>query len=685
MSRSARRILPAAALFVAAACAPAAGGWAQPLRYGALEQLFGEAVTTNVTGAPQRQSAVPATMEIVTADEIRRSGAGTIPGVLQQVAGVDVMQWSRDHADVAVRGYNQAFSPRLLVLVDGRQVYADHYGFTPWTTLPVELAAIRQIEIVKGPSSALFGFNAVDGVINIVTYNPLHEQPRSTSVAGGTQSLKKASAVTTYALGESGAVRLTAGTRRNDDYSTPHPQPTSDGTRRGNARDAFSADARFDITDTVQAAFETTYSEAAQVEIPPAYTASYGVYETRSVKAEISADTDRGLVTAVVYRNIMDADAFVGEEESPLLRFANEVTVAKLRNVFKLGAAHTARVSAEYRENGLDTTPIDGGHVSYDVAALGGMWHWTVTPSLALTIALRYDRLSLARSGTTPPGYGLENADWDRELTERTFNAGLVWEVAERDTLRFMIGRGAQLPSLFNFGGQVFDIGPFGYFGGIPFLEATIVTNYEIAWDRRLDALGGELRVAAFRGSSRDVQSVWGGTMPERGLFGTTANVGDSETSGLEMSIDGTVGERWGWGTSYLYQDIDDEIRPTPTLAELAPGFTPLELTYVNYEDTTPEHVAKGSVGWSLERWEIDAALRYQSDTHGIRGAGAESLVPTLVPISDYVAIDGRLAYRLGERATVSLSGRNLAHDEQRQTSAAAVEREWLARFEYSF
>jgi hypothetical protein len=115
---AARRVrVTGAAALAAAVCASPVTSRAQPLQYETLEQLFGEAVTTSVTGTPQRQSDVPATMDIVTAAEIRRSGAGSIPEVLQRVAGIDVMQWSRDHSDVAVRGYNQAFSPRLLVLV----------------------------------------------------------------------------------------------------------------------------------------------------------------------------------------------------------------------------------------------------------------------------------------------------------------------------------------------------------------------------------------------------------------------------------------------------------------------------------------------------------------------------------------------------------------------------------------
>jgi outer membrane receptor for ferrienterochelin and colicins len=173
----------------------------QSMDYGALEQLFKEPVTTSVDGSPERVSDVPATMEIITAEEIRRSGAKDIPGVLRHVGGVDTLEWGNDNTDVSIRGYDQALAERLLVLVDGRQVYADHYGYTPWSTVPVELSQIRQIEVIKGPSSALFGFNAVGGVINIITYNPLYDDVNTAQFSAGTQDMTAAAMAATHKMG----------------------------------------------------------------------------------------------------------------------------------------------------------------------------------------------------------------------------------------------------------------------------------------------------------------------------------------------------------------------------------------------------------------------------------------------------------------------------------------------------
>lgn len=93
-------------LVIAALAASSGSGRAQTMDYGSLEDLFGEPVTTSVTGSPQRASDVPASMTIITQEEIRRSGARDIPGILRHVPGIDVLQWSNDDADVAVRGYN---------------------------------------------------------------------------------------------------------------------------------------------------------------------------------------------------------------------------------------------------------------------------------------------------------------------------------------------------------------------------------------------------------------------------------------------------------------------------------------------------------------------------------------------------------------------------------------------------
>jgi iron complex outermembrane receptor protein len=640
--------------------------------YAALEELFGEPVTASATGSPQRESDVAATMIIVTAEDIRRSGARNLSGVLRHVAGLDVLYTSNDHTDVAVRGYNQAFSSRLLVLVDGRQVYADYYGFTPWSTVPVELAAIRQIEIVKGPNSALFGFNAVGGVVNIVTYDPVHDDVDSFSAAVGTQALKQASLVSSWHLGESAGVRLSAGYRDNDDFSSPL-QPADVGVRRGNGRASLNLNAVVEVTDTVRLGLEATYSDVTQAEFSPIYQMSYADYSTNSIRGHVSADTRIGLLQASIYTNEIETDTFSGSSAETFIEVDNRVTIAQLQSLSRVATGHTLRLMAEYRNNSMNTTPVGGAEISYDVVAAGGMWEWQIDPSLTLTLAARADRWSLDRSGSTPPGYGLANEDWDRSETTPSFNTSLVWQATETDTLRFLAGRGAQLPNLLAFGGLVLPIPPIGYASGVPDIDPIAVDNYEVSWDRDLSRVPAELRLSVFYGRSHDVVTISGGARPADSVFGTPVNVGDSHTVGVEISLEGVVREMWRWGFSYKYQDVDDRFDP----------LYPVEVTFTDFEDTTPRHVARANLGWQSGPWTADAYVRFQDRTEAI--LSDPGFVSTLVPVSSYASIDSRLAYRIDERLTLAVVAQNLAHSEQQQTSAPAVERVVFATVTLNF
>lgn len=114
----------------------------------------------------------PSTVTVLTADDIRLSGAATLTDVLRRVAGIDVMTLAASQADVSIRGFNRELSNKVLVLVDGRSIYLDMLGTVLWETLPVSLEEIERIEVVRGPGSAVYGANAVTGVINIITIAP---------------------------------------------------------------------------------------------------------------------------------------------------------------------------------------------------------------------------------------------------------------------------------------------------------------------------------------------------------------------------------------------------------------------------------------------------------------------------------------------------------------------------------
>ena len=644
---------------------------AQTMDYGSLEQLFGEPVTTSATGSPQRAAEAPVNMTIITADEIRRSGARDIPGALRHVAGIDIMQWTAADTDISVRGYDQAFAARTLVLIDGRQVYADFYGFVPWSALPIELSAIRQIEIVKGPNAALFGFNAVGGVINIITDNPRYSDVNTASVIVGTPGLAGASGVATFKLGAAGAVRLSGSLMSGNEFATPIPPAVAALPRMENIQTKLNANLVLTLSSSVELDLDASHSHTSRNEVIPAYTYYNVMYETKSLLVRLTADTDLGLLKFTAYNNWLTQRS---GHDPTLEQFAfhNRVTVVQGEDSFNLGPDHTVRLAAEYRYNTVNTAPTAGGDVFYDVLSASAMWNWRVTPSVSLTNAVRLDHLSLGRSGPTAAGYPLINADWNRKINAVSFNSGLVWKADELDTLRLTASRGVQLPSLANAGALVIN-SPFVNLTGVPTLKPTIVSNYELAWDRSLPEISASLHASIFYQHSADVASGSGGIIfLPTSLYVTAANVGDSNAEGLELSARGGLGEDWRWSLSYRAEFVSDDFVPS------AKG----GVSFLDFEHTTPKHLVKASVGWTQGDWEADAYASFQSNTSGLQPGGFGTV---LVPVGAYVSVDGRVAYRLTDWATLAVSGQNLLQSPQRQTSGAAVERQVFATLSVNF
>ncbi|MET0402949.1 MAG: TonB-dependent receptor [Cystobacter sp.] len=127
-----------------------------------------------VTASRRAQSSLeaPNATTVITADDIRLSGATTVQELLRRVPGAEVMAMGVGSANLSLRGFNQRLANKVLVLVDGRTEYQDFLGITLWASLPVELDDIERIEVIRGPGSALYGANAMLGVVNIITRAP---------------------------------------------------------------------------------------------------------------------------------------------------------------------------------------------------------------------------------------------------------------------------------------------------------------------------------------------------------------------------------------------------------------------------------------------------------------------------------------------------------------------------------
>ncbi len=135
------------------------------------EDVFEETVVTASRGKQSPLDA-PNSTAIITEQDIRLSGITKIPELLRRLAGIDIMEVTGGQTEVSIRGFNQRLSNKVLVLVDGRSVYVDLLGATLWQALSIGVEDIDRIEVVRGPGSALYGADAFNGVINVITKRP---------------------------------------------------------------------------------------------------------------------------------------------------------------------------------------------------------------------------------------------------------------------------------------------------------------------------------------------------------------------------------------------------------------------------------------------------------------------------------------------------------------------------------
>src|SRR5262249_32154142 len=111
---------------------------------------------------------------VITQEDIQNSGAINIPDLLRMVPGVYVAQINANTWAITARGLNERFSNELLVLLDGRSVYSPATGGVFWDVLDLPMSDIERIEVIRGPGGSIWGANAVNGVVNIISKSASH-------------------------------------------------------------------------------------------------------------------------------------------------------------------------------------------------------------------------------------------------------------------------------------------------------------------------------------------------------------------------------------------------------------------------------------------------------------------------------------------------------------------------------
>ncbi len=395
-----------------------------------LDFLKEEELVSIATRYEQPISQSPSNVYVITDEDIRHSGATDLPTVLRRIPGLDVMTMSGADINVSARGNNQPFANKMLVMVDGRSVYLDAQGTVYWKALPVTLPEIKRVEVLKGPAAAIYGFNAFDGVVNIITKSPEEMKGTTLQFGGGEYGTISSAAVHAGTAGKLG-YRLSIGQDQNQQWRDREALAFRSHKFNVETVYALPRDSTIRVSGglTDVNRFDGQIGEVVASSLRPAFGYANVAYEHGQflVRAWWSGYFEDGMIAP----NPQLANLFriTDRRGSPSYPFTGHTYNLDLQHSIDLGAHHRVLYGANYRHNTLSSGAID----AYSRENRLGVYaqdDWRLTSSLTLTVGLRYD-LHTEISGTISP------------------RVALVYRPAENHTFRASFSVAYRPPTLF--------------------------------------------------------------------------------------------------------------------------------------------------------------------------------------------------------------------------------------------
>ena len=216
-----------------------------------IDQLMQLSVTT-VAGVEQEWFTTPAAIDVITGDEVRRTGHRSLAEALRMSPGVFVGRINSQATSVGMRGFNGGLANKTLVLIDGRSVYDPLFSGSFWNVQDVLLEDLDRIEVIRGPGATLWGANAVNGVINVITKSARDTQ--GWYVSGGAGTYEHAFGEARYggAIGDNAWYRVYGKYFDRDHFVTADGESGHDDWDMGRGGFRFDAEGDNDITYTLQ-------------------------------------------------------------------------------------------------------------------------------------------------------------------------------------------------------------------------------------------------------------------------------------------------------------------------------------------------------------------------------------------------------------------------------------------------
>jgi iron complex outermembrane receptor protein len=370
-----------------------------PVDVGAIPMAIagiGETVVVSASKVETKLVDAPATMSVIGTDTLATTPAQNFGDLLRSVPGMNVIQTSARDVQLTSRQATSTLSTSTLVLLDGRSIYQDFFGFVIWDLVPTNPADIKQVEVVRGPASAVWGANALTGVVNIITKTPREAEGTTISLQGGSFNRDGGSRepdgsgaawggnlTLARAPNETWSYRLTAGYFDSDAYSRPvgrvpvstHPLDSTivtggapypaDSTGTGNFQNSGTAQPKFDLR------VDQDLSGGGRLSYSGGYAGTEGIIHTGIGPFDIESGSYMGYGRVGFVKDAFKVAGFVNwlDVKAPNLLLTDPATLEPVRLNFKtqtfdlevghstvLGGRHVLSYGGNARRNNFDIT-----------------------------------------------------------------------------------------------------------------------------------------------------------------------------------------------------------------------------------------------------------------------------------------------------------------------------------------
>ncbi|MBF0455303.1 MAG: TonB-dependent receptor [Magnetococcales bacterium] len=627
-------------------------GWASPTEEWQAEEdleklldigfeALAEITLTTAARKEQRLVDTSSAVYVVGQEEIRRSGMTSLPELLRLVPGLQVARINNDTWAITSRGFNAQYSNKLLILMDGRTLYNPLFAGVFWNVQDILLETIDRIEVIRGPGGSLWGANAVNGVINIITKEASETQGGRVTLATG--NVDKVLGGFRYGgpMGKDSAFRVYAkGSDRNHFDLT---SSTDSGDAWNSVRGGFRADLNLTPTRTL-----TLQGDLYQQEMDSSQEDSHGgnlqirlsqiLSETSNLSVQVYYD--RAVRTGNEDRDTVDIDfqhRFSPREDHELI----------------WGVGYRTTRDKMVNSQSVSWSPTDTNDETFSFFAQDEISFWD--KSLRLTLGAKVEKN--------------DYTGWEYQP-----NARILWHVDEKHAVWGSISRAVRSPSRAD--RDIFISSATGpnsaiHVIGNPKTRSETLLAYEVGY-RSQPHPNVFLDIAAFYNEYKNLISYENSTTFSGGQLIVSQlfeNQAFASTYGVESAVDWQISKDWKLRASHTWLKLNIGLTPDST-----------DTTVLASDGDIPRHQFQVRSYLDLHKdWALDTALFYVG---GLDNASLPAVV----------RLDVRLAWRPMENMTLSLTGHNLldrAHMEFSNLNSGTTNREVprsiLARLDWDF